>query len=78
MIRFRKSSQNVYSLAGYSTVYDFFHYPDQIRRRVSQFLLFPPFQKKGLGSKFLKAIYEGSRTKDVYDITVEDPAPDYR
>lgn len=38
-----------YSIVGYCTVYNFYAYPDKIRSRISQFLIFPPFQKLGHG-----------------------------
>lgn len=42
---------------GFCTVYQFFAYPDMIRPRISQFFILPPFQRMGLGSKLLQAVY---------------------
>ncbi len=38
-----------YALIGFSTVYDFYSFPNGIRKRISQFLILPPFQKRGHG-----------------------------
>lgn len=68
-----------YASAGYASVYQYFHYPDKIRPRVSQFLILPPFQRKGIGSKLLNKIYEHYRDQEkVCDITVEDASEDFQ
>ncbi|CAG2101444.1 unnamed protein product [Medioppia subpectinata] len=69
---------SIYCFAGYATVYRYYAYPQRIRPRISQFLILPPFQKCGLGTKLLDTIY-GFYIKDsnVYDITVEDPSDNF-
>lgn len=68
-----------YASVGYASVYQYFHYPDKVRPRVSQFLILPPFQRKGIGAKLLSAIYEHYQTKEkVCDITVEDGSEDFQ
>lgn len=42
-----------YSSVGYVTWYKFFHYPDSIRPRISQFLILPPYRRQGHGSECL-------------------------
>ncbi|EGC40025.1 hypothetical protein DICPUDRAFT_93443 [Dictyostelium purpureum] len=71
-----------YGLTGYCTVYNFYHHPSQTRERVSQFLILPPYQKMGHGSKLLNSIYNYYKNNDglygpVYDVTVEDPADEF-
>lgn len=51
----------------------------QIRPRVSQFLILPPFQRIGIGSKLLQKIYQHFQSQDkVCDITVEDASEDFQ
>jgi len=75
---FEKRIENekmAYRIAGYSTVFNFFAYPDQIRKRISQMLIFPPYQHQGHGSNLLNAIYSAARSESsVKDINVEDPS----
>lgn len=42
-------SNERYNLAGFSTVYSFFQGLEKCRNRISQFIILPPFQRKGLG-----------------------------
>ncbi|KFM63409.1 Histone acetyltransferase type B catalytic subunit, partial [Stegodyphus mimosarum] len=68
----------LYPFVGYATVYRYYAYPQKIRPRISQMLILPPFQKKGLGSKLLEAIYDYYiKDSEVLDITVEDPSEDF-
>lgn len=68
-----------YASVGFATVYQYFHYPDKVRPRVSQFLILPPFQRKGIGSKLLSTIYEHYQAQEkVCDITVEDASEDFQ
>lgn len=46
----------MYAVAGYATVYVYYAYPANIRPRVSQMLVLPPFQRQGLGAQLLSAI----------------------
>ncbi|CAN7980282.1 unnamed protein product [Ixodes pacificus] len=64
-----------YPFAGYATVYRYYAYPSNIRPRISQMFILPPFQKKGLGAEMLQGIYNYyTGCRDVIDITVEDPS----
>lgn len=69
----------VYATVGYTTVYLYYSYPDNLRPRISQMLVLPPFQRLGLGTRFLRLIY-AQYTGDarVRDITVEDPSEEFR
>jgi histone acetyltransferase 1 len=83
----------VYHFAGYTSVYPFWHYPDQIRLRLrsvtsslsppqpppaltpSQFVILPPYQHAGHGSRLYSALYALCLSRpDVAELTVEDPA----
>jgi histone acetyltransferase 1 len=64
-----------YHFVGYCTVYRYYAYPDKCRPRISQFLILPPFQRQGLGSRLLNCIYDHYKPRnEVTDITVEDPS----
>lgn len=74
-----KSSNNYqYHFVGYSSVYRYYAYPDNIRPRISQVLVLPPFQRKNVGFNLLKTInnYYISVPKAI-DITVEDPSDNF-
>lgn len=74
-----KDSETRYASVGFATTYLYFHYPDKTRPRVSQFLILPPFQRKGIGSALLNSIYEHFRAQEkVCDITVEDASEDFQ
>ena len=61
-----------YAFAGYLTAYRYFAYPENQRPRISQMLILPPFQRKGLGAKLLDSVCKSfwNRNK-VVDITGE-------
>ncbi|KAF8818383.1 histone lysine acetyltransferase HAT1 [Cardiosporidium cionae] len=63
-----------FHLAGFATTYTFFSI-NQNRRRISQFMVFPHMQKRGIGMELLEQIYYAAiRDEKVCEITVEDPA----
>lgn len=63
---------------GYCTVYPFFAYPEKRRLRVSQFLIFPPFQGGGHGRALLRHIYTHAVADEtIAQVTVEGPAPSF-
>lgn len=67
-----------YHFVGYCTTYRYFAYPDQIRPRISQFLILPPFQRQGLGAFMLQSIYNYYlQQPNILDMTVEDPADNF-
>lgn len=65
---------NMYHFVGYVTYYPFFHFPDKIRYRISQFFVLPPYQRQGHGSRMYRFLFELFLNRpDVYDFGVEDP-----
>lgn len=67
-----------YAIVGYSTVYTFYNYPDKKRKRISQFLILPPWQRKGHGRELLSGIYTTARDREeIRDFTVETPSIDF-
>lgn len=64
-----------YASVGYTTVYLYYSYPENIRPRISQMIVLPPFQRLGVGSKIIEALYSYYGPKaNVTDITVEEPS----
>merc|ERR1739838_198077 len=67
-----------YAAVGFTTVYEYYAYPLNIRPRISQMLVLPPFQQCGLGTQMLQSVYNFYiSNKDVTDITVEDPSDNF-
>ncbi|XP_028395918.1 histone acetyltransferase type B catalytic subunit-like [Dendronephthya gigantea] len=74
-----EAGTTTYKIVGYTTVYRYYAYPDMIRPRISQFLILPPFRKKGLGAKQLECVDNFYiRDEKVLDMTVEDPVDEFR
>ncbi|KAG5519926.1 hypothetical protein PMAC_000203 [Pneumocystis sp. 'macacae'] len=80
----RKSvnDNDYYHFIGYSTVYSYYWYSresfDNIRTRIAQFIILPPFQKQGHGGKFYDALYVYLLSDPrVQEITVEDPSEEF-
>jgi histone acetyltransferase 1 len=46
--------ESTYRIVGYTTVYLFYAYPDMIRPKISQMLIFPLYQRRGLGGKYIQ------------------------
>lgn len=55
---------------GFATVYSFYVYPDRTRLRLSQVLVLPPYQGRGVGSRLVDAVYAMAEKKNAVDITV--------
>jgi histone acetyltransferase 1 len=74
-----KEKETRYASVGYASAYMYFHYPDKVRPRVSQFLVLPPFQRIGVGAKLLQKVYQHFQDQEnVCDITVEDASEDFQ
>lgn len=60
----------MYAIVGYGTVYQYYAYPKNIRPRISQVLVLPPFQRQGIGATMLRTIYNYyAGVDEVLDIT---------
>lgn len=68
------------AVAGFCTVYKFFNYPDQIRARISQYIIFPQYRRCGVGVHFLRCVYNIIRDTipNLKEITVEEPNEKFR
>ncbi|KAI9142517.1 acyl-CoA N-acyltransferase [Paraphysoderma sedebokerense] len=82
LLLFEKNEQpdaTYYNAVGFVTMYPFFYYPDKRRMRISQFVILPPYQRKGHGSRLYQIIYESLLSRsDVAQITVEDPNDEFQ
>ncbi|XP_066901057.1 histone acetyltransferase type B catalytic subunit-like [Halyomorpha halys] len=69
-----------YSVVGYASVYDYYAYPEHIRPRISQVLILPPYQSKGLCMKLLFSLYNHylAEKSNILDFTVEDPSEEFQ
>ncbi|KAJ1554694.1 histone acetyltransferase 1 [Nowakowskiella sp. JEL0078] len=73
-----RGSTPVYSVFGYSTFYSFLYFPDKKRARISQFLIFPPYQKKGHAGMMYNALVDILYNRiEVAEIVVEQPNDDF-
>uniref|UniRef100_T1PJU5 Histone acetyltransferase type B catalytic subunit n=1 Tax=Musca domestica TaxID=7370 RepID=T1PJU5_MUSDO len=73
------NGEELFATVGYSTIYEYYAYPQHIRPRISQMLILPPFQKLGIGTKMVETIYKYYHNqKNVIDITVEDPSEEFQ
>ncbi|KAF9228710.1 histone acetyltransferase type B catalytic subunit [Gyrodon lividus] len=73
--RKRKNETATYHFMGYSSLYNFYCFPENVRMRLSQFVILPPYQRQGHGSELYKAIYHYVLTRPaISELTVEDPA----
>ena len=66
------------SVAGFCTVYSFYAYPETQRLRLSQILVMPPFQRKGIASGILQKVYATAVERECTDLTVEDPSEEFQ
>ncbi|KAF8558516.1 acyl-CoA N-acyltransferase [Imleria badia] len=73
--RKRRDGTATYHFVGYSSLYNFYCFPEKVRLRLSQFVILPPYQRQGHGSELYTAIYNFVVSRpDVSELTVEDPA----
>ncbi|CEI87586.1 hypothetical protein G6F70_005007 [Rhizopus microsporus] len=67
-----------YHFVGYCTAYPFYFWPENTRMRISQFLVLPPYKKKGHGSELYRILYQLFKSRqEVSEITVEDPSEEF-
>ncbi|KAF9983168.1 histone acetyltransferase 1 [Modicella reniformis] len=76
--RVSENGQETYNFVGYCTMYPYYYYPEHIRMRISQFLILPPYQQQGHGSRLYQLLYNDfCSRKDVLEMTVEDPNDEF-
>jgi hypothetical protein len=60
-------------VAGFATVYRFYAWPAGSRLRLSQLLVFPPLQRRGVAGALLAGVRALAISRDATDYAVEDP-----
>lgn len=78
----RNQKDNMYLFVGYCTLYRYYYFHSlvsgQVRVRLSQFIILPPYQREGHGSNFYDAIMRHYlNSSEVREITVEDPSEEF-
>lgn len=53
-------------------------HPGGERHRLSQIIVFPPYQRQGHGRRLLQAVYDNAIECGCFEVTVEDPAPAFQ
>jgi len=74
-----QKTERSHIFAGYSTIYSYYFYDQNcgsfLRKRISQFLVLPPFRKNGHGGRLYDSIFNDLIADDnCKEITVEDPS----
>ncbi|KAL7236118.1 hypothetical protein ACSBR1_019400 [Camellia fascicularis] len=64
---------NQLGLLGFAAIYRFYHYPDNLRLRLSQILVLPPYQPEGYCRHLLEVLNNFAICENVYDLTIEEP-----
>ncbi len=69
------SKKGRYHYVGFTSLYQFWFYPEHHRVRLSQFLILPPYQGIGLGSRLYTHAHDQvlKRGSKVAELTIEDP-----
>lgn len=67
-----------YATIGYLSVYNYYCYPDKMRSRVSQILIFPKYQNAGHGAQLVESVYKDViQNSTILDITAESPSQEF-
>lgn len=62
------------SVVAFCSAYPFLLFPDKRRLRISQFFVFPSYQRRGIGSLLYRAVMDAARLDaQIREVTVEDP-----
>jgi len=55
---------------GFATTFEFFAWPDRSRLRLSQLLVLPPAQRRGIGAALLEAVHFTAEQRNALDVVV--------
>ncbi|KFK27237.1 hypothetical protein AALP_AA8G355400 [Arabis alpina] len=78
LIQKKEEKEEPYRIVGFTAIYKFYRYPDRLRMRLSQILVLPSFQGKGLGSYLMEVVNKVAVAENVYDLTVEEPSEKFQ
>ncbi|BFZ60374.1 histone acetyltransferase 1 [Saitoella coloradoensis] len=78
-VLYERSTEGIFHFVGFCTCYPYYFYDksiaDNIRMRISQFLVLPPFQKRGHGAHLYDTVRDHLLNDPlVREVTVEDPS----
>lgn len=62
-----------YETLGYITLYKYFAWPNRQRLRISQVIIFPPFQRKRHGFEMLQQVNQMCIYDNFIEVNIEDP-----
>jgi histone acetyltransferase 1 len=72
------ASEFRYATIGYLSIYNYYAYPDKIRSRISQVIIFPLNRSLGHGAELLESIYKDvCLNPRIIDVTAESPSPEF-
>ncbi|UZJ53920.1 hypothetical protein CBS101457_003240 [Exobasidium rhododendri] len=64
-----------YHFVGYTSLYNYWYYPNLTRLRLSQFIVLPPYQGQGHGAELYNQTVRLALERDsVTELTIEDPS----
>ena len=67
-----------YVTIGYLSVYNYYAYPDKIRARISQIMVFPKYQNAGHGAEMVECVFrDACHNQQIIDVTAESPSPEF-
>jgi len=73
--RVKGADGDAWHFVGYTSLYRFWCWPDQVRLRLSQFLILPPYQGQGHGSRLYATVVSRMLADEqVCELAVEDPS----
>lgn len=55
---------------GFATTFEFYAWPTRSRLRLSQLLVLPPQQRRGIGAALLEAVHLTAQQRDALDVVV--------
>lgn len=66
---------DAWHFVGYTSLYRFWCWPHSVRLRLSQFLVLPPYQKQGHGSRLYSTLFDRALADPaICELAVEDPS----
>lgn len=74
----KTNSDSRYVTCGFISVYEYYAYPDKVRSRISQMLIFPTYQNMGHGSRLMESVYtDACQVSNILEVTAESPSDEF-
>ena len=72
------SSEVRYATMGFLSLYNYYAFPENIRSRVSQIMIWPQYQRHGHGAELVESAFrDACQNPRITDITAESPSPEF-